>query len=164
MDESTIKHGETFVEDYLAHYGVLGMRWGHRSRSTRVRSRQQLTTSRQIKDDKRVLDQLNKGKHKSFAFTKKRQALYDERDKKQFADRIKRNEAYLNPEKGQKGKRIAGVILRGMGGKLAVHMVASGLAVTGKEKAAKALYNVGAALIDVKTVADVYAVAKSKNE
>lgn len=33
VSESTVKHGQEFVEDFLAHYGVKGMRWGFRKSS-----------------------------------------------------------------------------------------------------------------------------------
>lgn len=82
------------VNDVLAHYGVLGMRWGHRNAHT-----QMLTAKRQLDMDKRKLRQLDSGKHLSVGFGKKRQAAYDARDREYLKKNIEKNEERLRPSK-----------------------------------------------------------------
>ncbi len=75
--------------NYLTHYGILGMRWGvQRSPAGRT----MFTTKRQLAVDKRDLEKLNSGRHFSVGFTKKRQAAYDKRDKAILEKRIENNE------------------------------------------------------------------------
>jgi len=73
----------------LTHYGVLGMRWGIRRTPA---SRIMFTTKRQLSADKHDLERLNSGQHLSVGFTKKRQAMYDKRDKAILEKRIEANE------------------------------------------------------------------------
>lgn len=68
--------------NYLAHYGILGMRWGVRRNPA----------ERQLTVDKRDLERLNNGRHLSVGLTKKRQAAYDKRDKTILEKRIEANE------------------------------------------------------------------------
>lgn len=72
-------------ENYLKHYGVLGMHWGRRSRNGIIKN--QSTASRQINADDEGLRRLNNGEHSSFGTNSKRQAKYDERDKKYLENR-----------------------------------------------------------------------------
>jgi hypothetical protein len=75
--------------NYLTHYGTLGMRWGVRRSSA---GRTMFTTKRQLAVDKRDLERLNNGRHLSVGLTKKRQAAYDKRDKTILEKRIEANE------------------------------------------------------------------------
>lgn len=75
--------------NYLTHYGTLGMRWGVRRSSA---DRTMFTTKRQLVVDKRDLERLNNGRHLSVGLTKKRQAAYDKRDKTILEKRIEANE------------------------------------------------------------------------
>ena len=85
--------------DYLTHYGILGMKWGVRRTPEQLAraklGRTMITTKRQLTADKVKLDRLNSGKHISVGFTKKRQAAYDKRDKDILKKRIKFNEQKL---------------------------------------------------------------------
>ena len=80
--------------DYLAHYGILGMKWGVRRTPAQL-GRTMITRKRQLAADKSDLKKLNSGKHLSVGFTKKRQAAYDKRDKDILEKRIKYNEQKL---------------------------------------------------------------------
>lgn len=60
--------------DSLYHYGILGMKWGHR-RSIGI------TKSRQEAFNRRDAKRLENGGHLRFGFTKKRQEAYDKADK-----------------------------------------------------------------------------------
>lgn len=81
--------------DELRHYGVLGMKWG-------VRRGRQLTVARQLKSDRKTLDELNKGRHMSIGFTKKRQAMYDKIDKQIMTEHIQKQEQYLQKKAEKK--------------------------------------------------------------
>lgn len=82
------------MNDYLKHYGILGMKWGVRRTPAQL-GRTMITTKRQLTADKVKLERLNSGKHTSVGFTKKRQAAYDKRDKDILEKRIKANEQKL---------------------------------------------------------------------
>jgi hypothetical protein len=82
------------MNDYLKHYGILGMKWGVRRTPAQL-GRTMITTKRQLKADKVKLERLNSGKHISVGVTKKRQAAYDKRDKDILEKRIKYNEQKL---------------------------------------------------------------------
>ena len=79
------------MNDYLKHYGVLGMKWGVRRTPAQL-GRTMSTRKRQLAADKSDLKKLNSGKHTSVGVTKKRQAAYDKRDKDILEKRIKSNE------------------------------------------------------------------------
>lgn len=89
------------MNDYLNHYGVLGMKWGVRRTPVQLR-RTMITTKRQLAADKIKLERLNSGKHTSVGFTKKRQAAYDKRDKDILEKRIKYNEQKLADKAAKK--------------------------------------------------------------
>lgn len=79
------------MSNYLAHYGVLGMKWGVRRTPAQL-GRTMSTRKRQLAADKSDLKKLNSGKHFSVGFTKKRQDAYDKRDKTVLERRIKDTE------------------------------------------------------------------------
>ena len=89
----------------LYHFGVKGMRWGHRKVRGHAGPGKYATKKRQLAGDKRDLDYLNKGGHLSVGLTKKRQAAYDARDKAILEKRIAKNERELskNDQKNNKG-------------------------------------------------------------
>ena len=76
------------MENSLAHYGILGMKWGVRRTPAQL-GRTMITRKRQLAADKSDLEKLNSGKHLSVGLTKKRQAAYDKRDKDILEKRIK---------------------------------------------------------------------------
>lgn len=80
----------------LYHYGVKGMKWGHRKARGHAGPGKYATKKRQQAGDKRDLDALNKGQHLSVGLTKKRQAKFDARDKAAIEKRMAKNEAELN--------------------------------------------------------------------
>lgn len=83
----------------LYHFGVKGMKWGHRKARGHAGPGKYATKKRQQAGDKRDLDALNKGQHLSVGFTKKRQAKFDARDKAAIEKRMAKNEANNKPEK-----------------------------------------------------------------
>lgn len=101
-------------DDELMHYGVPGMRWGHRKANPyaarAIRDHAGLgkyaTRKRQLAGDKRDLEYLNNGGHLSVGYTKKRQADYDARDRRALEKRISKNENIikLKTEKAQAKK------------------------------------------------------------
>lgn len=87
----------------LYHYGVKGMRWGHRMARGHAGPGRYVTKKRQLAGDKRDLETLNNGGHLSKGFTKKRQAAFDRRDKAALEKRIVKNEKDLSQNKESKG-------------------------------------------------------------
>lgn len=74
--------------DELKHFGVKGMKWGHRKIRTHAGPGKYATRKRQQAGDKRDLEALNKGQHLSVGLTKKRQAKFDARDKAAIEKRM----------------------------------------------------------------------------
>lgn len=93
--DKKIQHGDINIEvnDVLAHYGIPGMRWGVR----RGGDPHMFTAKRQLEADKKLVKKLDAGKHLSIGFGKKRQAMYDTRDRKRLESRIAKNEEKLRP-------------------------------------------------------------------
>lgn len=79
--------------DELKHFGVKGMKWGHRKIRNHAGPGKYATRKRQQAGDKRDLEALNKGQHLSVGLTKKRQAKFDARDKAAIEKRMAKNEA-----------------------------------------------------------------------
>ena len=94
-DQNDVKHGGGIMEvnDVLAHYGIPGMRWGIRRGGDPV----MFTTKRQLAADKKLIKKLDDGGHLSVGFGKRRQAMYDARDRKRIETRIAKNEEKLRP-------------------------------------------------------------------
>ena len=90
----------------LYHFGVKGMRWGHRKVRGHAGPGKYATRKRQLAGDKRDLDYLNKGEHLSVGLTKKRQAAYDKRDKAVLEKRIAKNEQKNNKGLSTKQKKV----------------------------------------------------------
>lgn len=86
-------------EQELYHFGVKGMRWGHRKVRGHAGPGKYATRKRQLEGDKRDLQTLNNDGHLSVGLTKKRQAAYDKRDKAVLEKRIAKNEAELDNKK-----------------------------------------------------------------
>ena len=88
MSEYVIHNGE------LYHHGVKGMKWGvrkavkYRPASNGLR----IGTRRQLKAAKKDLKFLDNGGHLSVGLTKKRQAAFDERDRKKLTEKINKLE------------------------------------------------------------------------
>lgn len=80
--------------DYLAHYGILGMKWGVRRTPAQL-GRTMITRKRQLAADKSDLKKVNSGKRLSVGLTKKRQDAYNKRDKAVLERRIRDNEQKL---------------------------------------------------------------------
>lgn len=85
----------------LYHYGVKGMKWGHRKKDSyaarRVRGHAgpglYVGNKRKIEGYKRDLQRLDNGEHLSIGIGKKRQAAYDARDRKALEKGIAKAEA-----------------------------------------------------------------------
>ena len=94
-----------YNDNELYHFGVKGMRWGHRKVRGHAGPGKYVTRKRQLAGDKRDLDYLNKGGHLSVGLTKKRQEKFDARDKAALEKRIAKNERKLakNEQKNNKG-------------------------------------------------------------
>lgn len=104
------------VDDILIHFGIPGMKWGHRKRQSstyptggRGPGSRMLTKGRQLKKDEQNLDLLERGKHLSVGITKKRQAHFDERDKtllKKNISKLKEEIEKKKVEPSEDAKRI----------------------------------------------------------
>ena len=105
----------------LYHFGVKGMRWGHRKVRGHAGPGKYATRKRQLAGDKRDLDYLNKGEHLSVGLTKKRQAAYDKRDKAVLEKRIAKNEQKNNKGLSTKQKKVVKVGAAAAGTMLAVY-------------------------------------------
>ena len=105
----------------LYHFGVKGMRWGHRKVRGHAGPGKYVTRKRQLAGDKRDLDYLNKGEHLSVGLTKKRQAAYDKRDKAVLEKRIAKNEQKNNKGLSTKQKKVLKVGAAAAGTMLAVY-------------------------------------------
>ena len=105
----------------LYHFGVKGMRWGHRKVRGHAGPGKYATRKRQLAGDKRDLDYLNKGEHLSVGLTKKRQAAYDKRDKAVLEKRIAKNEQKNNKGLSTKQKKVLKVGAAAAGTMLAVY-------------------------------------------
>ena len=96
----------------LMHYGVLGMKWGHRKGNYSKRTLRgnagpgrYTTRERQLAGDMKDLDGLSKGQHLSRGFTKKRQAAFDARDKKLLEQRIAKSTHKLADKQEKKNMK-----------------------------------------------------------
>ena len=105
----------------LYHFGVKGMRWGHRKVRGHAGPGKYATRKRQLAGDKRDLDYLNKGEHLSVGLTKKRQAAYDKRDKAVLEKRIAKNEQKNNKGLSTKQKKVLKVGAAAAGTMLTVY-------------------------------------------
>lgn len=112
-----------YNQDYLVHYGKIGMHWGRRSMRSQLGlpntvGKQQLTKKRQLDADKKTLDDLKTGGHDSIGLSKKRQAKFDARDISILEKRVKKNE-YLTSKEGKaaisEGKKKVNKLLLGIG-------------------------------------------------
>lgn len=133
------------MNNELQHFGVKGMKWGHRKIRGHAGPGVYATKKRQLAGDKRDLERLNNGQHLSAGVTKKRQAVYDARDKKALENRIAKNESVLKNKEQQKAARaeakrkqaVKKVIARAAGQTVAgIAMTAAGRAMQNKGKSA----------------------------
>lgn len=92
------------MKNELTHHGILGMKWGVRRTPAQL-GRTMITTQRQLTADKVKLERLNSGKHLSIGFTKKRQAVYDKRDKTALEKRIDLNEQRIANREAKKSEK-----------------------------------------------------------
>ncbi len=94
-----------YYPDYMYHYGVKGMKWGHRKVRGHAGPGRYIGTKRQLAGDKRDLKALNEGKHLSVGLTKKRQEMFDNRDKAAIEKRIAKNEKILAEKEAAKAAK-----------------------------------------------------------
>lgn len=104
----------------LYHFGVKGMRWGHRKVRGHAGPGKYVTKKRQLEGDKKDSQTLNNGGHLSVGLTKKRQAAYDKRDKAVLEKRIAKNDQ-KNKGLSNKQKKVLKIGATAAGTMLAVY-------------------------------------------
>lgn len=141
-------------EDFLEHYGVLGMKWGVR----KDKRSGYLKRSKQVESDKRLLKKIEDGKGRmSVGLTKKRQAKYNERDKTNLKKSIEYNEKKIkeketkkkakaktkpNSQNGTDIKKLSNSELRQLNERLQLEKTYASLTSTNKSKGQKFAENV----------------------
>ena len=102
------EYNYTIQNDELMHYGIPGMRWGHRK-------------ARPIK-----------GGHLSVGLTNKRQAAYDKRDKAKLEKRITETEQKIPKKKTNSGKKKTKKAIQKLGSKAiksSAHAIKTGMSI-----------------------------------